>query len=222
MKWTIASMLILAMLAGFAYASDRIWVGEFSKGLEGWRERSFNGNTSYSLVDLDGDRVLQAHADNSASALYRLQLIDLRQTPYLHWRWRVGGVFEDTNELTKAGDDYPARIYVVKRDGLAFWRTRALNYVWSSHQPVGSRWPNAYSGSNTQMQAVDSGPEQVGQWITHVRDVRTDLREVFGVDIDVIDGIALMTDTDDTGGSVRTWYGDIYFSASPHKESSKQ
>jgi len=201
------------MPAILTLASDRVWVGEFSKSMEGWHERSFNGKTSYSLVDLDGNTVLQAHADNSASALYRTLRIDLRQPPYLHRRWRVDRVLEETDELTKAGDDYPARIYVVKREGVAFWRTRTLTYVWSSHQAVGSRWRNAYAGNNAQMKAVNSGPNQVGQWITHVRDVRADLREVFGVDIDVIDGVALMTDTDDTSGTVWAWYGDIYFSA---------
>ena len=215
MQWIFTPILLLAMLAGTASASDRVLVGDFSSGLEEWRERSFNGKTTYSLVDLNGESVLQADANGTASALYRTLNIDLRETPYLHWRWRIDSIFDGVDELTKAGDDYPARIYVVKRNGLAFWRTRALNYVWSNHQPVGSRWPNAYAGDNAQMLALDSGPELVGQWVTQVRNVREDLREAFGIDIDIIDGVALMTDADDTGDTVRAWYGDIYFSASP-------
>ncbi len=65
------------------------------------------------------------------------------------------------------------------------------------------------------MWAVDSGGDRLGQWVTHARNVQDDLREAFGTRIDVIDGVALMTDADDTGGLARAWYGDIWFSSSP-------
>jgi hypothetical protein len=119
------------------------------------------------------------------------------------------------DELTKAGDDYQTRVYVVRRNGWAFWRTKAINYVWSGSQPSGSRWPNPFAGEAVQMWALDSGMAQAGQWQTHVRDIRADWFAAFGERIDSLDGLALMTDTDNAGGTANSWYADIHFSASP-------
>lgn len=182
----------------------------------GWDSRSFKGMTAYSAVDLEGERVLQAVATDSASALYRTEQVDLSLTPYLHWRWRIEPTQEsDRDELSKGGDDYQARVYVVRRNGWAFWRTKAINYVWSRSQPSGSRWPNPFAGDAVQMWALDSGIARAGQWQTHVRDIRADWYAAFGERIDSLDGLALMTDTDNAGGSARSWYADIHFSASP-------
>jgi hypothetical protein len=84
-------------------------------------------------------------------------------------------VLEGTDERTRAGDDYPARVYVVFSGGAAFWRTRAINYVWSNNQPIKSNWPNAYT-KNAQMIAVQSGTEHLGQWVEERRDVLADYR----------------------------------------------
>lgn len=203
----------LAFAGCLAAAAQQTVIGDFSAGLAGWEERSFVGNTDYEVVQLDGVDAVRAAADGTASALYREMEIDLERTPYLVWRWRVGGTYGGIDETEKSGDDYPARIYVVRRGGLAFWRTRALNYVWSSAQPLGSRWPNAYAGDNVQMLAVDAGAARAGEWVSHVRDVRADWRAAFGEDLDTLDGVAIMTDADDAGGSMTAWYAGIRFTA---------
>jgi hypothetical protein len=211
--------LLLVLLASLAGAGSgqpvpEQVIGDFSQGLTGWSQRAFVGETGYRVVELDGEPVLEAHAEASASALYRDTRIDLTATPYLHFRWRIEGTFgPGIDERSKAGDDYPARIYVVRRGGLAFWRTRALNYVWASAAPVDARWPNAYAGRNAQMWVLDSGEQRSGEWVSHVRDVRADWLAAFGERIDSLDGLALMTDADDTGRSARAWYAAIRFSA---------
>jgi hypothetical protein len=116
------------------------------------------------------------------------------------------------DERTRAGDDYPARVYVVFTGGLAFWRTRAINYVWSNNQPIDSSWRNAFTG-NARMIAVESGSERVGEWIEEHRDVRADYRSLFGAEPGNVDAVAIMTDTDNTGAVATAWYGDIWFGA---------
>lgn len=207
---------IVVLGGGMAWSEAEVIVADFAQGPGAWQEREFNGRTEYRLVTLGGEQVLEARADGTASAKYRELEIDLDETPYLHWRWRIESTLgPEIDELSKSGDDYPARIYVVRRGGLAFWRTRALNYVWSSAQPEGARWPNAYAGESVQIVAVNSGDQQAGEWVSHSRDLRADWREAFGEEIDSLDGIALMTDTDDTGGTARAWYGEIRLSGSP-------
>lgn len=213
-----AAALAGLSLAGVVLSQESV-VGDFASGLAGWEERDFVGSTDYRAVDLDGRTAVRASADGTASALYRQLEIDVASTPWLSWSWRVEGSYgPGIDETTKSGDDYPARIYVVRRGGLAFWRTRALNYVWASAQPVGASWPNAYAGDSVQMLAVNSGNDRAGEWVSHSRDLRADWKAAFGEELDSLDGVALMTDADDTGSSMRAWYADIRLSAEPPAE----
>ena len=173
----------------------------------------FQGSTRYELVDLDGRRVLRASADASASGLFREQRIDLHATPWLHWSWRVERLPPAADETRREGDDYAARLYVVDDGGMLFGRTRALNYFWAGGRAVGSQWPNPFAGENVTMLAVRSGAADTGRWIEERRNVREDLRRVFGEDIRYIDALALMTDTDNGGGQAQAYYGDIWFAA---------
>lgn len=206
--WSLAFLpLGLAVLSIAQEASSRIAMLQ-------WESRSFAGMTDYRAVSLSGDTVLQANAQGSASALYLAERIDLNTTPYLKWRWRTQGIAgAPLDELSKAGDDYAARVYVVRRGGLAFWRTKAINYVWSGTQAVQTRWPNPFAGENVQMWALDSGTDGANQWQEHIRDIRADWREAFGEEITSLDGLALMTDTDNSGRSVRSWYDNLRFEA---------
>jgi hypothetical protein len=204
--------VLLLIWAGLALAATTLMVGHFSAGdLQDWKTKSFVGETHYHLVEQDGRRVLQADSKGTASGLYREITVDLERTPYLNWSWRVNNVLTGVDERTKAGDDYPARVYVVVSGGLAFWRTRSLVYVWSSNQPVGSTWDNAFT-RNVRTIAVRSG--NVAGWFHEKRNVRADFKRLFGDDIQQIDAVAIMTDTDNSGQAATAWYGDIYFTAS--------
>lgn len=209
----ITALLPCAWIA--SAGADRIEVGNFSAGkLDQWNAKAFAGKTDYTLAADDGRRVLLADSRASASGLYREIAIDLKQTPVLNWSWKVNNLLTGNNERNKSGDDYPARLYVVFSGGLMFWRTRAINYVWSSNQPKGSEWPNAFT-SNARMIAVRGGGELQDQWVQEQRDVLADYRRLFGEEPGEIAAVALMTDTDNTGLSARAWYGDIWFSAAP-------
>ncbi|MDT8363407.1 MAG: DUF3047 domain-containing protein [Nitrosomonas sp.] len=191
---------------------ERIDVGRFSKSdLSGWQTKVFEGETDYTLEDDGGKIVLRADSSAAASGRYREVSIDLSKTPILNWAWKVKNILAGNDERTRAGDDYPARIYVVFSGGLAFWRTRAINYVWSNRQPIDRSWPNAFT-SNARMIAVASGANQIGQWVNVRRDVMADYRRLFGETVERADAVAIMTDTDNTGATATAWYGDIWFS----------
>lgn len=226
-KGLLALLLLLPawLLAESSSPSSRasdIKVANFSEGdLSGWEEESFKGNSQYTFVPVNrakiaGEgkqelKVLKASTEGQASGLFKEVQIDLNKTPYLNWSWRVKNVFADNDERSKQGDDYPARIYVVVSGGIFFWNTRAINYVWSSNQPIGSEWPNAYTG-NAKMIAVQSGEENVGKWMHERRDVRKDLQRLFGDEFAHIDAVAVMVDGDNTGQSATAYFGDISFS----------
>jgi hypothetical protein len=207
----LSLLLPLALLGVEGRAQERVEVGRFSEGdLGGWKVRRFEGETSYTFDEVAGRRALRAKSDGTASGLYRKIEVDLERTPYLEWSWRIAGVLKGVDERTKNGDDYPARVYVIVSGGLAFWRTRSLVYVWSSNQPKGSTWDNAFT-DNAKVIALESGDADAGRWIREKRDVRADFRRLFGDDVDTLDAVAIMTDTDNSGQSATAWYGDISF-----------
>ncbi|KPQ21356.1 MAG: protein of unknown function DUF3047, partial [Halomonas sp. HL-93] len=110
-----------------------------------WPTRSFDGETRYRIVEKDGTEVLEAQSQGQASARYLEREINLDETPYLHWCWQVDTTYQGLNETTKAGDDYPARVYVARKTGLLPWQVQSVNYVWSSTQDAGSTWTNAFT-----------------------------------------------------------------------------
>jgi hypothetical protein len=214
----VVSAVLIVFTAGAARAQSSngdILVGPFSQGsLSGWRSRSFKGETKYEFVkDSElGSTALAATTDGAASGLYRKIKIDLTKTPFLNWSWKVTNIFPKIDETVKSGDDFPARIYVVIERGLLGARSLALNYVWASQHRVGSEWPSPYTGQ-VLLIATDSGPQGLGSWVRHSRNLREDLRKSFGEDITEIDAVAIMTDADDHKGRARTYYGDIWFSS---------
>lgn len=206
--WVVLCLPLLSLAA-----DGRVDIARFSQGdLSGWQPKVFSGETRYSLVSTDRGLALRADSNAAASGLFRKVNLELSKTPFLTWSWKVDNVLEGPDERTRAGDDYPARVYVVFSGGLAFWRTRAINYVWSNQQPLGSSWPNAFTG-NARMIAVESGSARVGEWVSERRDVRADYRRLFGEEPGKVDAVAIMTDTDNTGAAATAWYGDIGFSA---------
>jgi len=210
------SLLILLTINSLIYAEpteEKFMLGAFSTGsLEQWESKQFKNQTLYQLVELDGSRVLKADSNNSASGLFKTQRIDLQQTPVLNWRWRIENRLETRNEQIKTGDDYAARVYVVISGGLAFWQTKAINYVWANASAKGAVWQNAYAGKNAVMIAMRSAADPTGTWFSEKRDVLADLKQHFSEDVRYIDAVAIMTDTDDSKGKATSYYGDIYFS----------
>lgn len=176
----------------------------------GWQTKSFSGETHYSLEKINGQLALRAVSNAAASGRYREIDIDLNKTPVLNWSWMVDNTIANLNERTKAGDDYAARVYVVFSGGMAFWRTRAINYVWSSSQSINTHWSSAYT-DHVRMIAMQSGQKRLGEWVNERRNVRADYRRLFGEEPGKLNAVAIMTDTDNSGASASAWYGDIWF-----------
>ena len=178
--------------------------------VDGWEEKVFEGKTLYETVRQDGRIVVRATSRGTASGLFLRRRIDLEKTPILRWTWRVEGTLGDIDERTREGDDYSARVYVIRSHPVFPWRTRAVNYVWASTRIPGETWRNAYTDASRHV-AVRSGDRHAGRWVDERRDVRADFRELFGESVRHVDAVAIMTDTDNTGGAAVAFYGDIAF-----------
>ncbi len=221
------------------YLRSSITVGDFSKQsssaiLKQWRPLIFKGidkQTTYRLeVDDRGVQVVHAHASASASGWVRKMNVDLEQYPVVQWSWKVSSVLAKGDMHTKAGDDYPARLYLLfdYDPEKASWIEKmarsaaslfygdeppgsSLNYIWSSIYPVNSHANNAYT-DKAKMWAVEGGKKNVGKWRFYSRNVLADYRLLFGYSPPRLVGIAIMSDTDNTLEEVDAWFGDIRFS----------
>jgi len=191
-----------------AVSAEEFRISRFStEGLTGWETKVFKDKTNYTLLQENGATVVKAQSRASASALYKKVALDPLHYRYLRWSWKVAGIISKGQEKSKAGDDFAARVYVVF-PGRFFWQSRAINYIWANHLPVGSSFPSPFT-RNAMMLAVESGPDNVGQWISEERDILRDYRHLFGEDPHEIGAIAFMTDTDNTGEEATAWYGEL-------------
>ena len=178
-----------------------------------WQNKSFEGDTHYTLIDDQATTpYLKAISKQAASGLFFQQEIDISEYPYLNWEWRVDQALSPLDETSKDGDDYAARMYVVVDGGFFFWKTIALNYVWSSNERTNKEWPNAFAGDNAQMIALQGSDTPIKVWRKEKRNLAQDFKAYFGQDIDEIDAIAIMTDTDNAQGEAEARYRRIYFS----------
>jgi hypothetical protein len=229
----------LSFLSGVnAQPEDMIEVGKFSVEQvgngppAGWKPLTFKKierHTIYSLVK-DGDTVVvKAVAESSASGLVREIKIDPKEFPVVQWRWRVVNILKKGDVRRKEGDDYPARIYVTfeyDSSKLGFFEkakyeavrllygqyppTGAINYIWESKSPQGMTIPNPYT-NRVIMIVVESGETRLNQWVSEERNIFEDYKKAFRQEPPMISGVAIMTDTDNTGESATAYYGDILF-----------
>jgi hypothetical protein len=212
-KFSFAYSFVLLLFMANASVAETLQVSYFSaSSLEGWEEKKFKGLTSYQLSRIEGKQALLATSNDSASALFKKIHIDIRTYPFLNWSWRIENRLDTENESNKSGDDYAARIYVVLDGGIFLWRTRAVNYVWANQASKGAIWENAFAGKHAMMMALRNRHDQLSTWYAEKRNVYEDLKRLFGTEFHFIDAIAIMTDTDNSHGQAKAFYGDIYFS----------
>ncbi|MEO0443760.1 MAG: DUF3047 domain-containing protein, partial [Pseudomonadota bacterium] len=154
---------------------------------------------------------LLANSQGAASGLFYEKDIDLNQTPWLSWSWKVDTFPSIDDEKTKAGDDFAARVYIVVRDGWTILGTKAISYVWSQQHKEDTAWPNPFTGNKAMMLSVENSG--AGQWRTEKRNLKEDLKRLFGKDFDKVDAIAIMTDADNSRSKAVSYYSDIQLSA---------
>ena len=215
-----------------------IEVGKFSAATvgetlpPGWKPLTFKKierHTIYTLVKDSDTVVIKAVADASASGLTREIKTNPKEYPIVQWRWKVTNILKKGDVHKKEGDDYPARIYItfeydasklsflekVKYEAIRllygeYPPLAAINYIWESKAPVGTMVPNPFT-DRVMMFVVESGPSKLNEWVNEERNISEDYKKAFGQEPPMISGIAIMTDTDNTGESATAYYGDILF-----------
>ena len=214
-KFLFNLILVLAFFQTNLYADD-IKVFEFTdKELSELTVRKVRGadnKTTYSVGSNENGNYLKAIADNAASGLGKEIKIDLNKTPFINITWKIEKDIPGIDETTKKGHDFAARVFVIKKTGATALSNRAINYVFSSNQDVGSNSPSPYTKKSID-NVLATTKTNLNEWVTVKANVKEDFKKFHNLDVNELDGIAIMSDTDNSKQKSITYYQNIYFSS---------
>ena len=208
-------ILVTALSQTTLYAED-IKVFEFTdKELSELTVRKVRGadnKTTYSVGSNENGNYLKAIADNAASGLGKEIKIDLNKTPFINITWKIEKDIPGIDETAKKGHDFAARVFVIKKTGATALSNRAINYVFSSNQDVGSNSPSPYTKKSVD-NVLATTKTNLNEWVTVKANVKEDFKKFHNLDVNELDGIAIMSDTDNSKKKSITYYQNIYFSS---------
>jgi hypothetical protein len=239
-------ILVFFSITSIAQASEPIVAGNFSEQSENsalpdyWEPLLFDGikkHTSYTHI-FDGEAgSIQATSQASSSGLVRRIKIDPSLYSTISFRWKIQDTIQSADLTQKKGDDAPARVYITfayNAAQVSWWEAvqfetikllygeyppiSSLIYVWASHGEQGAILESPYT-SRVKVIVLESGAKKRGKWVSEKRNILADYRKAFDTDdIPMISGVAIMTDTDNTGEEAVAWYGDIVFSGASDEQ----
>ena len=174
--------------------------------------RGADNKTEYSVGSNENGNYLKAIADNAASGLGKEIKIDLNKTPFINITWKIEKDIPGIDETAKKGHDFAARVFVIKKTGATALSNRAINYVFSSNQDVGSNSPSPYTKKSID-NVLATTKTNLNEWVTVKANVKEDFKKFHNLDVNELDGIAIMSDTDNSKQKSITYYQNIYFSS---------
>ena len=202
-------------MASCAFSSE-VKIFDFTKtelsDLQVKKVRGADNKTVYSVGKNEKGNFLKAVADNAASGLGKEVKIDLNQTPFINITWKIEKDLGGIKENTKKGHDFAARVFVVKKTGATPLSNRAINYVFSSNNEVGSNWPSPYTKKSID-NVLSNTQNNLNKWITVKANVKEDFKKFHNLDVNELDGLAIMSDTDNSKMKAVAFYQNIFFSA---------
>ena len=214
-KYIISSLVIL-FLTSVNLDAEISKVFEFTNDeLEKLKVRKVRGadnKTKYSVGNENGINFLKAYADNAASGLGKELKINLNKTPFLNITWKVEQDLIGIKEKTKKGHDFACRVFAIKKTGATPLSNRAVNYVFSSNNEEGLTWPSPYTNKSIDF-VLSTTKQYFNEWVTVKSNVKNDFKKFHDLDLDELNGIAIMTDTDNSKKTAICYYQNIYFSS---------
>ena len=209
-------LILVTMLFQTTLYAENIKVFEFTdKELSELTVRKVRGadnKTAYSVGSNENGNYLKAIADNAASGLGKEIKIDLNKTPFINITWKIEKDIPGIDETAKKGHDFAARVFVIKKTGATALSNRAVNYVFSSNQDVGSNSPSPYTKKSVD-NVLATTKTNLNEWVTVKANVKEDFKKFHNLDVNELDGIAIMSDTDNSKQKSITYYQNIYFSS---------
>ena len=211
----VLKILVTLLLASNTSLADEIKVFDFTETelskLEVRKVRGADNKTTYTVGTNENGSFLKSVADNAASGLGKEIKIDLNKTPFINITWKVEKDLSGIKEDTKKGHDFAARVFAVKKTGATPLSNRAINYVFSSNSDIGLNWPSPYTKKSIDY-VLSTTKENLNEWVTVKANVKDDFKKFHNLDVNELDGLAIMSDTDNSKMKSIAYFQNIYFS----------
>ena len=208
--------IIIISITSNLFAIDVVKVFEFTETeilkLKIRKVRGADNKTLYTVESNRNGNFLKAIASNAGSGLGKEIKIDLNKTPFINITWKIEKDLQGIKENTKKGHDFAARVFVIKKTGATPFSNRAINYVFSSNNEVGFNSPSPYTKKSIDY-VLASTKKNLNEWITVKANVKKDFKRYHDLDVNQLDGLAIMSDTDNSKMKAVAYYQNIYFSA---------
>ena len=215
MNFFIRIFIVYFIINTLSFANE-IKVFNFTENelsiLEVRKVRGADNKTVYTLGSNDNGNFLKAVADNAASGLGKEVKVNLNKTPFINITWKIEEDLAGIKEDTKNGHDFSARVFAVKKTGATPLSNRAINYVFSSNNDIGSNWPSPYTKKSMD-NVLSTTKNNFNEWVTVKANVKEDFKRFHNLDVNELDGLAIMSDTDNSKKKAVAYYQNIYFSA---------
>ena len=202
-------------MSGLSFSSE-IRIFEFTQKelseLQVRKVRGADNKTVYTVGSNEKGNFYKAVADNAASGLGKEVKIDLNKTPFINITWKIEKDLPGIKENTKKGHDFAARVFAVKKTGATPLSNRAINYVFSSNNQIGFNSPSPYTKKSID-NVLATTKENLNEWVTVKANVKEDFMKFHDLDVNELDGLAIMSDTDNSKKKSIAYYQNIFFSS---------
>ena len=214
MKLLFKILTILIVTTNISLA-DEVKVFDFTETelskLEVRKVRGADSKTTYTVGTNENGNFLKSVAGNAASGLGKEIKIDLNKTPFINITWKVEKDLSGIKEDTKKGHDFAARVFAIKKTGATPLSNRAINYVFSSNSDIGSNWSSPYTKKSIDY-VLSTTKENLNEWVTVKANVKDDFKKFHNLEVNELDGLAIMSDTDNSKMKSIAYFQNIYFS----------
>jgi hypothetical protein len=211
----IFKILFLITLFSGPVVGENIYIFDFTEQelseLDVRKVRGADNNTVYTVGSNESGNYLKAVANNAASGLGKEVKIDLNKTPFINITWKIEKDLPGIKENTKKGHDFAARVFVIKKTGATPLSNRAINYVFSSNNEIGFNSPSPYTKKSID-NVLASTKKNPDEWVTVKANVKEDFKKFHDLDVNELDGLAIMSDTDNSKMKAIAYYQNIFFS----------
>ena len=209
----IFSLIIFFVLNQHSLAVENVKIFKFTnEEMKTLQVRKVKGKTTYTFGSNENGNYLKAEAEGKASGLGKEVKINLIKTPFINITWKVEKDLSGIIENSKKGHDYAARVFVVKKTGVTALSNKAINYVFSSNNSIGENWPSPYTKKSIDY-VLSTTNEHQNVWVTVKANVREHFKNLHDLDVKELNGVAIMTDTDNSKLKAISYYQNIYFSS---------
>tara|TARA_B100001123_G_scaffold178383_1_gene204460 strand:- start:18 stop:671 length:654 start_codon:yes stop_codon:yes gene_type:complete len=209
----VLPIIIFFILSQNSFSVEAVRIFEFTdEEMKTLQVKKVKGKTTYTFGSNENGNYLKAESEGKASGLGKEVKINLIKTPFINITWKVEKDLSGIVENTKKGHDYAARVFVIKKTGITPLSNKAINYVFSSNNPVGENWPSPYTKKSIDY-VLSSTNEHQNEWVTVKANVREHFKYLHDLDVKELNGVAIMTDTDNSKLKAISYYQNIYFSS---------